>query len=59
MKIFNIVFLSVYFGFFVGAAYGKIGQNFSSGTYPWYLPLIIAVYIIVPALVGYNIGRGN
>lgn len=45
--------------FFIGLGAGQVGQITTTvgEPYPWYLPLLIAVFIITPAVLGYMAGK--
>jgi len=46
-----------YITFIMGVAFGDIGEIYPSEPNPWYLPLLIGLFMGFPFLLGYLAGK--
>ena len=58
-NIFSIIVLSLYIGYFYGAASGMVGTTTKSNIVEWYFPYELVIFIVLPAALGYFIGKGD
>ncbi len=54
----SIVFLSLYIGYLYGASSGMVGTTTKSNVVEWYFPYELVVFVLIPAILGYFIGKG-
>ena len=57
----NKILLGLFIGWMVGGTAFAVGtpRECAVGNYSWWLPLVMAMILSVPAFLGYQIGRGK